>query len=172
MSNIDDFNTIVGLVFSRLYACFPVGVEIDSVEIVTQALDGKLTRGEVARDFESSSLGNGPLADSLPSQERDEAERLFNIYSAAMKWLEAEGFIRFDDHGVGLHLECALTLRGLQSLSLVPDGLKATLGDQIMQATKEGALVGVKDLAKKAISEAGGWLLRQSIRTGIDHLGA
>ncbi len=171
MSNIDDFNMIVGLVFSKLYENFPVGVDVGSVEITTQILDGKLTRGEVAKDFEGRFPGNDPFAESLPSQEGDEAERLFTIYEAAMNWLGAEGYIRFDNEAIAQYFGCVLTLRGLQALSLVPGGIttSTTLGDKIMEATKEGALSGVREWTKKAFTEIPAWVYRESTKAWMEH---
>ena len=155
MSNIDDFNIVVGLIFSKLYEEFPIPCWIGQVEHVEVLNQGKLTREQLLKLDEQRAPGMEPLYRSHAEEEMMAiAEHGFAIHSGAMEWLIAEGFIRAVVINDGTYSNCVLALKGLEALSLTPDAVRQskTIGDQVVENVKSGSLDAVKDLAKRAVS--------------------
>ncbi len=154
MSNIDDFNTIVGVVFSQLYESFPIPCKIHSFRIVASVFtDPKAP--DVSPEERHRRVMSQYSPDNETPEEKEDKERLDSLYSvfiAAMDWLKHEGFIRTTTEKDLEYLDVVLSLKGLQALSIVPSGVHSSpLGQQIIESVKVGSLDGVRDLAKKAI---------------------
>lgn len=166
MANIDDFDAIVGIVFSKLYGEFPIPTTIESLPVVIEAMDEvrEWTDEEMSRLHERRLHGMDLPEEFSASEKR--ASLLFEIFEAAMDWLSAEGFLRTNGHGAGLHyLDTVLTLKGLQALSVVPAGVQSPLGQQMLNEAKKGSLEGLRDLAKRAVADWGPTLISLAIQS-------
>ena len=144
MSNIDTFNTVVGLILADLYEHFPVPIDL-------RAFDYALRSGLIADPSDID------IEDEVP-------------VSASIEWLIEEGFIRSGttDLSGGLAPYCVLTQKGLQLLS-IPDVLnqKESMGEQIAHAAKSGTLEGLKELTKRVVCEGSKMLLEASIKAAM-----
>lgn len=122
-SNIDLFDQIAGLVFSKLYQSFPVTKTLSSMAFI-QAFPNEIERpGEFFSDTMSWLITSGYLMGEPDSK---------NPYT--------------------FH-KCTLTAKGLEVLKAVPDSITGkTLGAQLQDAAKSGMLDSVKSLTGKALS--------------------
>lgn len=122
MRNIDNFDEVVGIVFARLYANFPVPDEFSSGDIVNLM---KRPEGDGVDDFED---GFAILTDVIP---------------ATVSWLEEEGFIRFKNNSTLAEKswrEVRLTSKALSALKSTPGSIEpeVTIGERISAAAREG----------------------------------
>jgi hypothetical protein len=144
MSNIETFNTVVGLILADLYESFPVPINLSAFDYALRA---------------------GLIADTTDMNTEDETPA-----SASIEWLVEEGFIRsgVKDVSNGYAPYSVLTQKGLQLLS-IPDvlGKKESMGTQMANAAKSGALDGLKDLTKRVVCEGSKMLLEASIRAAM-----
>jgi hypothetical protein len=125
-SNIQEFNTIAGLIFAQLYRAFPVLVDIDRPGIAT-------AMGVVGDDWSKHKLPSG--------------RSFSDMLAYTISWLTAEEYTR----AAGGHPaeRVTLTSKGLAAMSAIPSGLKQTLGTELSKATEQGStsnLAGIGDL--------------------------
>jgi hypothetical protein len=144
MSNIETFNTIVGLILADLYENFPVPINLNAFDYALRA---------------------GLIPDQSDINTEDEAPA-----AASIEWLVEEGFIRSGgtDVSSGYAPYSVLTQKGLQLLS-IPDvlGKKESMGTQLASAAKSGTLDGLKEITKKVVCEGSKMLLEASIRAAM-----
>lgn len=122
-SNIDLFDRITGLIFSKLYQSFPV-TETLNVMSFTEALPDEVERpGEFFSDTLKWLITSGYLMGEPDAK-----------------------------HPYTFH-KCTLTAKGLEVLKAVPDSITGkTLGAQLQDAAKKGMFDSVKSLTGKALS--------------------
>ena len=127
--NMQEFNKIVGLVFSKLYPAHPVPTDIEADEIAT--------------------LYGVEKSQFLPSG------RTFNdVFAHTMAWLLTEGYT--DSRGASPRQRVVLATKGLQAMNAVPSGLTNTVGEEIVQKTTAGK-VDVSWIGELIGSTIGGW---------------
>lgn len=122
-SNIDLFDQITGLVFSKLYQSFPV-TETLNVMSFMEAFPDRVDRpGQFFSDTLKWLITSGYLMGEPDSK-----------------------------HSFTFH-KCTLTAKGLEVLKAVPDSITGkSLGAQLQDAAKNGMLDSVKSLTGKALS--------------------
>lgn len=133
-ANIDQFNIITGLMLAELYESFPSPKTIHS----------------------------GAFASRVEGCPLPEDRSGTDPASASIRWLVEEGYIRCRSLSeIPLFSQAVLSSKGLQLLSM-PDSLNAqeSIGAKMMEASKSGALEGLKSLAKLAVCEGGRFLFR------------
>jgi hypothetical protein len=112
--NIQEFNTITGLIFAQLYKAFPANEDIDKVGIAK-------AMGVVGNDWGQYKLPSG---------------RSFNeVFGATITWLNIEEYIR--SFGTHPSERVLLTTKGLAAMSSVPSGLKEALGIELRKAVEQ-----------------------------------
>jgi hypothetical protein len=121
--NIQEFNTIAGLVFAQLYETFPSRKNIDY---------DRVARGMGVE-------GNDWSAHKLPS-----GRGLRATISETIDWLNAEEFIR--SHGLSPSEQVTLTTKGRAVMNAVPEGLKEKLGVELTKAVDQKSYSGIGDL--------------------------
>ncbi|PVB59733.1 hypothetical protein [Labrenzia sp. 011] len=135
--NIDDFNTITGLIFAQLYANFPVKEDLDEAAIA-KALGIEIIDVS-SKDWPDPKIFNfGEISPGLP---------LRRVLWAACIWLRDEGFIRAD--GESANIEMVLTTKALSAMNAHPKSLEEPLGKRLQSAAKTAGT----EAGKKAISE-------------------
>ncbi|PIA66331.1 hypothetical protein CDR19_25370 [Ectopseudomonas toyotomiensis] len=131
-TNIQKFDHLAGKIFADLYESFPV------------------PRGIMLTDYISTVFEVSP-----PSEDANmgvEAIAALDFYQHTMDWLEKAGFIEVLSRNLMGEIEVVLTVRGLESLKLVPDSLTGTsLGEQLTEAAKAGVLDQIRELTGKVI---------------------
>jgi hypothetical protein len=121
--NIQEFNTIAGLIFAQLYKAFP-GIENIDRDGIARAM------GVEGLDWSAHKLSSG---------------RSFGeVLSFTIGWLNAEGFTRA--YGTHPAERVSLTTKGLAAMSGVPSGLKEKLGVELTKAAEQ-APTSKRDLA-------------------------
>jgi hypothetical protein len=119
-ANIQEFNTIAGLIFAQLYEAFPIVVNIDNSRIAKAiGVEGEWSKHELTS---GRSFGE--------------------VLAYTTSWLAAEEYTRW----AGGHPaeRVTLTSKGLAALNAVPSGLKQSVGNELKNATARGSL----DLSK------------------------
>jgi hypothetical protein len=112
--NIQEFNTIAGLIFAQLYKAFPVVENIDR-EGIAKAMRVEGSSG----DWSAHRLRSG----------RSFSEAL----SFTILWLKDEGYTRA--YGTMPSERVTLTTRGLMAMNAAPSSLKEKVG---VELTKKG----------------------------------
>jgi hypothetical protein len=112
-TNIQEFNTIAGLIFAQLHRAFPVVENID--------------RGGIAGDMGVE----GPWVEHrLPSG------GTFNeVLAHTIGWLNHEGYVKA--YGSHPAANVLLTAKGLAAMSAVPSGLKDNLGTELRRSVEQ-----------------------------------
>jgi hypothetical protein len=112
-SNIQEFNTIIGLIFAQLYKALPLIEDIDRAGIAK-------AMGVACNDWSKHQLPSG---------------RSFNdVLAHTIGWLNAEGYIRaYGDHPAQ---RVMLTTKGLAAMNAVPFGLQESLGTELRKAVE------------------------------------
>ena len=113
--NIQEFNTIAGLIFAQLYVAFPVLVDID--------------RNSIAQ---AMGAAGGDWTHKLPS-----GRSVSEMLAYTISWLTAEEYTR----AAGSHPaeRVTLTSKGLAAMNAVPAGLKQSIGAALTKATEQGS---------------------------------
>jgi hypothetical protein len=114
--NIQEFNTIAGLIFAQLYKAFPVVEDIDRAGIAK-------AMGVVGNDWSKHKLPSGLTFSDLLAH--------------TVSWLSVEDYTR----AAGAHPgeRVMLTTKGLAAMSAVPSGLKESLGTELKKAVEKGS---------------------------------
>ncbi|HEV7345793.1 MAG TPA: hypothetical protein VGN60_09215 [Devosia sp.] len=139
-SNIETFNTLVGLIFGQLYEAFPVPVGLNTDEIAqTLGVQGYTVREILTgRDIVAEW---GELMDG---------SAFWSFYSSALSWLCEEGLIRQVEP-----YEYVLTSAALTALNARPDALKEPLGRRLAGAAGSAA----SEAGRAAIGEVVGQVI-------------
>lgn len=114
-ANIQEFNTIAGLIFAQLYRDFPILVDIDKTGLAkAMGVDGEWSKHR------------------LPSG------RTFNeMLAHTLSWLTAEGYtIAAGGHPAE---RVTLTSKGLAAMNAMPSGVRQTLGSELAKAAEQGS---------------------------------
>jgi len=114
--NIQEFNTITGLIFAQLYRAFPTIEDIDRAGIAK-------TMGVGSDNWSKHDLPSGRSFDE--------------VLGYTIGWLKDEGFIR--PYGAHPSQNVVLTEKGLAGTNAVPSGLKESLGTELRKAVQEGS---------------------------------
>jgi hypothetical protein len=123
--NIQEFNTISGLIFAQLHKAFPATENIDRAGIA-EAMG-------VAGDDRSKHM--------LPSGRSFDKALGYTI-----GWLNAEEYIRA--YGAHSSENVMLTTKGLAATNAVPSGLKDSLGTELREAVAVSWTPKLRQLAK------------------------
>ncbi|NIE73009.1 hypothetical protein F3J45_00825 [Pantoea sp. Ap-967] len=122
-SNIDLFDKITGLIFSKLYQTFPVTGTLNVMSFM-EAFPGEVDR---PGEFFSATLKWLITSGYMMGEPDSKHAYTFN--------------------------KCTLTAKGLEVLKAVPDSITGkTLGAQLQDAAKSGMLDSVRSLTGKALS--------------------
>jgi hypothetical protein len=121
--NIQEFNTIAGLVFAQLYEALPSRKNIDFDRVAREM-------GVEGKDWSAHKLPSG--------------RGLRATISETIDWLNAEEFIR--SHGLSPPEQVTLTTKGLAVMNAVPEGLKEKLGVELTKAVDQKSYSGIGDL--------------------------
>lgn len=130
-SNIDIFDCVVGIVFAKLYASFPVRTYIDY-----KSLDEMQ-----------------PQPDDLDWLSKYARQK--TLFSSTMSWLVDAGYVwcSIRDESSGSFSDCVLTPKGLEILNL-PSSLEgSSIGASLRKAVIDTSGEALKDLAKTALSK-------------------
>lgn len=133
-SNIKRFNQLVGGIFSDLYKSFPVPVEL--------------------------------MFDDYTEEKSGVQDLDLDFFYASINWLSDAGYLTFKATYLSEGFAgCVLTTKGLETLKAVPGSITtaASLGDQLVEASKNGAKGLLADIAGQAISVG--------VRIASSHLG-
>ncbi len=140
MENVVCFELYAGKVLGLLYLAFPLPKSISAAEIV-QGID---------------------------AGSRDETERR-KIAAHTVLWLERAGYIERTTRDEIGDFRGSLTAKGFECLRALPTGLAKkgteeaaatrTLGDELAEAAKEGALDTVKEVVKQTLAIGVGFAL-------------
>jgi hypothetical protein len=115
-ANIQEFNTIAGLIFAQLYQGFPIVKDIDKAEIAK-------AMGVVGTDWGHHMLPSG---------------RNFNeTLNGTIYWLNKQGYTT--GRGPGPSVGMVLTTKGLIAMNAVPSELKQSVGAELTKAVEKGS---------------------------------
>ena len=114
--NIQEFNTITGLIFAQLHKAFPGLENIDRAGIAK-------AMGVAGDDWSKHKLPSGRSFDE--------------VLAYTIGWLKDEQYIRGYDARPSQNV--VLTTKGLAATNAVPSGLKESLGTELMKAVEEGS---------------------------------
>jgi hypothetical protein len=130
--NIDHFNRVVLHTFDRLYASFPVPLELKVAEVAELATPGSV-------------LPDAPFSSLQPTYE-------------AIRFLANEGFLKYANAYVdgSTFLQAQLTMKGLTVLGQTPDSLerKESLISRMRGLLTSGAKEVGSEAAKQLVSQA------------------
>jgi hypothetical protein len=115
--NIQEFNTIAGLVFAQLYAEFPAPIDIDKFAIAN-AMGAK---------------GNDWGTHILPS-----GRGVNDMLSHTIGWLKEAWYIVH--YGNQIAEGTVLTEKGLVAMNVVPSGLKHSVGDELVKEAQSSKI--------------------------------
>lgn len=131
MQNIDDFNRGATLILAKLYGQFPIPCHFAVAELDEH--------------------------EDLPPSDTDRRVQRVEIYTAAVRFLADEGYIRFSG-STGQNrffMDVVLTSKGLAALQKSPESLAAkpskTLGDVFTESSGDLFKDGVKEAIRQAI---------------------
>ncbi|WP_432780248.1 hypothetical protein QZH44_06880 [Pseudomonas corrugata] len=126
-SNIDRFDEYAGLIFARLYATFPMRVQLDDDEVIP-----------------------GAWRDGEFQLEAYESEAEF--VKATIHWLKDAGYIDGRPSNRGL-FDAVLTSKGLEVLKATPASLDngPSLGERITDAAKEEGRETMRSLVSEVL---------------------
>jgi hypothetical protein len=119
-SNMEEFNTIAGLIFAQLYKAFPVRIDL-------------LDRPAIAK---SMGISGDWTVHKLPS-----GRTFANVLAHTISWLTVENYI--NSSGGHPAAQVALSSKGLVAMNAVPPGLKQSLGSELTKAVGDGSTPGV-----------------------------
>ena len=117
--NIEEFNTITGLIFAQLYQAFPVQVPHIDRQAIAAVMD-------VGGDQSVKLKSGRSFADVLGS---------------TVTWLIEENFII--SRGPLAGERAVLSEKGLSALNAVPSGLKQPLGSELAEAARGDSSSGI-----------------------------
>jgi len=136
-SNIERFDQLTGIVFSRLYDKFPVTVDLNVMDF-----------GDI--------LEPGELIEPLEIYTGSEQ---LEFFTGTIDWLIEAGYIvsRQKSAYAYTYEECTLTAKALEILKATPVSLGGeTLGGTLAAAVKDGAKSKLKELASEVLSKGYG----------------
>jgi hypothetical protein len=139
--NIEEFNTIAGLILAQLYRAFPVQVQ----------------RTLIDRQSIAATMGAGGDESIKLKSGRSFGE----MYGSTLLWLVDENFVlapgnRQGQGGMGPNL--VLSNKGLTALNTVRPGFKQSLGSELAEGSSSGDTARVADVMGYLGSFAGGFI--------------
>lgn len=90
----------------------------------------------------------------IVSEDEFPDEEAFNIYVFTIKWLQKEGFIRYEKEGLGgVFTGICLSSKGLKALKKYPVSLneEKPVGSLLKEALKEGSKVMINKLLEEIL---------------------
>ena len=129
VTNIDLFNGVAGRLFALLYEKFPFYADVDMKSLSSDLVD---------------------------KDDYDGAWHIFELAEATVKWLAAAGYIWLEEpQAFGAPYTAVLSSKGFEVLKATPEVIKGskTLGEKIMEVSKEKLNAGFTKLVEVAISE-------------------
>ncbi|PNG32209.1 hypothetical protein A1395_22135 [Pseudomonas protegens] len=136
-SNIERFDELTGLVFSKLYQSFPIAIDLHVMQ------------------FADALVYDKPLNEDELSQGGEPLE----FFDNTIQWLIESGYV------VSRHISsyrytfetCTLTAKALEVLKAVPQSVGGeTLGGRLAAAAADGATGKLKELAGEVLSKGYG----------------
>jgi hypothetical protein len=120
-ANIEEFNTIAGLIFAQLYKAFPVRLDLLDRQAIATAMGVP---------------GTNWGAHILPS-----GQSFSTMLAYTLSWLVDQGYVS----APGAHPAERITLseKGLAALNAIPSGLKQTIGSKLTEAAADTSSPGV-----------------------------
>lgn len=143
-SNIERFDQLTGVVFSRLYNSFPITLDLNVMEF------DEILSPNMAMDPASIYAGG----------------EVFDFFTNTIEWLIEAGYIvsRQDSSYAYTFERCTLTAKALEILKATPSSLGGeTLGGTLAAAVKDGATSKLKDLASEVLSKGYGFATTAAI---------
>lgn len=131
MNNIEQFNQITASILKLLYENFPKPLFVHTSEL-------REAFGIEEKDWWQDRIGTNPIGITI-------------------RWLAAEGFVRYSDDSKGLSFAgLVLTSKGLAALHKVPEALspRTTIGERLKELSKDASAETVKHLVTLALSFA------------------
>lgn len=143
-SNIERFDELTGLIFSKLYQSFPIAIDLNVMQF-SEALvyDKPLTEDDKYR-------GGEP----------------FDFFDNTMQWLIESGYVisRHNSSYAYTFETCTLTAKALEVLKAVPHSVGGeTLGGRLSAAAKDGATAKLKELAGEVLSKGYGLAMNSAM---------
>ncbi|MHB0775413.1 hypothetical protein [Halomonas sp. WWR20] len=139
MSNIDDFNLVVGLAFEDALSAFPRPVNINERRILSV----------VWNEAVSEPGGYDPVSGRYDNGFTKEQDAKLDFIRYSIKWLVDEGFLRYETVPEGVSRPVVLTSTGhaalgsrLESVAGQPEG--QTFGDKLRTGINDAAWTSVK----------------------------
>lgn len=131
---MEKFDTLVALVFSRLFSEFPEPVRLSPDSFLNDVIDNNDDEGSF---------------------------NFLDYFWHTVDWLVAEDYIRITANLSSMSnksYEVVLTQKGLQALRKVPDSLQGnkSLGERLVEFSKNKGSEAVSTLISMAINTAGG----------------
>ncbi|MGY2184666.1 hypothetical protein [Pseudomonas sp. SDO5591_S426] len=142
--NIERFDQLTGLVFSKLYGSFPIPIDLYVMDFKAALFYEK----ELTED--DKYLGGEP----------------FYFFEATIAWLIESGYIveRHKSSYAYKFEDCTLTAKTLEILKATPSTLSGeSIGASLQAAAKGGMVEAIKSLANDALSKGLGLATRAAI---------
>lgn len=136
-TNIERFDQLTGLVFSKLYQSFPIAVDLHVMQFADALVYDKPLNGEELYK------GGEPL----------------EFFDNTILWLIESGYVisRNSSSYAYTFETCTLTAKALEVLKAVPQSVGGeTLGGRLAAAAKDGATGKLKELAGEVLSKGYG----------------
>lgn len=135
--NIERFDQLTGLVFSKLYQSFPIAIDLNVMQFAdVLAYDRPISEDELR-------LGGEP----------------YDFFDNTIQWLIESGYVvsRHSSSYPYTFETCTLTAKALEVLKTVPQSVGGeSLGGRIATAAQEGATAKLKELAGEVLSKGYG----------------
>ena len=134
--NIEQFNILVGAIFAKLYETFPIPIELAVTDFAEQML----------------------ILDSTDLYGGNRKFHEIRFFTSTVLWLADHGYLSAGSMVTNSVVKnCSLTARTLELLNAFPSSLGSkgpSLGDQMVEAAKDGVTGKIKDLASEFLSKA------------------
>lgn len=149
LSNIENFHKCVAVVLNMMYENFPNPIDVDTLYVegigIPREMRALVNFNDEMRAWELP--GN--------SCEENPVKRELTVYKNAVFYLRDEGYIRTDEpvhrDAQRTFTRCRLTARGLTALGRIGVKERASWGNMIHLAIKEGKYKVLQDLASKLL---------------------
>lgn len=136
-SNIERFDQLTGLVFSKLYQSFPIAIDLHVMQ------------------FADALVYDKPITED----DRFRGGEPFDFFDNTIQWLIESGYVvsRHASSYAYTFETCTLTAKALEVLKAVPQSVGGeSLGGRIAAAAQEGATAKLKELAGEVLSKGYG----------------
>lgn len=136
-SNIDRFDQLTGLVFSKLYQSFPIAIDLNVMQ------------------FAEALIYEAPISE----HEQRSGGEPYEFFDNTIQWLIESGYVvsRYSSSYPCTFASCTLTAKALEVLKAIPQSVGGeTLGGRLTAAAKDGATSKLKELAGEVLSKGYG----------------